>query len=323
MARQARGRAPGLPSSVGRRWAIGGIITFVIVDLVLIGWAMSSVNATQSGPKSAPATSSAHTTTPRPTPAATATPQAAIPNAVAPTRVLAALDDRVAWRATTGACPATPATLEHTSDGGATWKPSDAAGPTGASTVLRVTVASSTEAAAITLDSSNCAPQYIRTYVSGDNWATYSDQLMGSWYIEPATPTAVHSPNGDVTAPCGAMVGLAVKDPSNAAVLCADHTVYRTTDAGKSWGKPLAVPGAVALGATASGYATAATDVSGCAGVAVSNFDEATGGPTQAGCFATSVPQPGTVAVASGGSTLWLWAGDALVRSSDGGSTWH
>lgn len=323
MARQGRSRVPGFPSGAGRRWAIAGIIAFVIVDLVLVGWAMSSVHATQSGEKTLPSPSAAHTTTPRPTPRATTTPQAAVPNAVAPTRVLAALDDTVAWRATTGACPATPATLEHTSDGGATWKPSDAAGPTGASSVLRITVASSTEAAAITLDKTNCAPQYIRTYVSGDNWATYSDQLGGSWYLEPATPTAVHAPNGDVTAPCGAMVGLAAKDASNAAVLCADHTVYRTTNAGTSWGKPLAVTGAVALTATTNGYATAATDISGCAGVTVSNFDGATGGATSTGCFATATPQPGTVAMASGGSTMWLWAGDALVRSSDGGSTWH
>ena len=160
--------------------------------------------------------------------------------------------------------------------------------------MLRITVASSTEAAAITLDKTNCAPQYIRTYVSGDNWATYSDQLGGSWYLKPETPTSVHSPNGDVAAPCGAMVGLAVKDASNAAVLCADHTVYRTSNAGASWGKQLAVTGAVALAATTNGYAAAAADVSGCAGVVVSNFDGTTGAPTPAGCFATATPQPGT-----------------------------
>ena len=138
MARQTRGRAPGFPPGGGRRWAFAGLIAFVIVDLVLVGWAMSSVHATPSGTKDVSSTSATHSTTPRPTPTATTTPQAAIPNAVAPTRVLAALNDTVAWRATTGACPATPATLEHTSDGGATWKSSDAAGPTGASTVLRI-----------------------------------------------------------------------------------------------------------------------------------------------------------------------------------------
>jgi hypothetical protein len=133
----------------------------------------------------------------------------------------------------------------------------------------------------------------------------------------------VHSPKGDVTAPCGSMVGLAAKDASNAAVLCADHGIYRTSDAGVSWSGPLIVIGSVALTATAEGYATAATSLAGCAGIAVSRFDAAVGGATLAGCLATSTPQPGTVAVASGGSTLWLWAGDLLARSSDGGSTWH
>jgi hypothetical protein len=313
---------PGIGLGGGKRWAIVGVAAFVVVDALLVGWAVASVRATPAA-KEASSVPTVPPTTPRPTPTATVTPQAAIPNAVAPSRMLAALNDTVAWRAVTGACPATRATLEHTSDGGASWKQSDAAGPTGASSILRITVASTTDAAAITLDGKNCTPQYIGTYVSGDNWATYPAQLGGSWYLEPAAPTAMHSPKGDVTAPCGAMVGLAAKDASNAAVLCADHTVYRTSDAGASWGKPLAVTGSVALAATADGYVAAATTVPGCAGVAVSHFDAASGGATPSGCFATATPQPGTVAVASGASTLWLWAGDAFVRSSDGGSTWR
>lgn len=318
-------RRTGSVGGAGRRWVIAGITAFVAADLVLVGWAMNSVSATPSAPEGIASTPvlSPTPTTPSPTPPVAAS-SSAIPNAIAPTHVLAALDGTVAWRATTGPCPQTSATLQLTTDGGATWKPSDASGPTGASSVLRITVRSTTEADAITLDDTACAPQYIGTYVSGDNWATYPDELAGSWYFDPKAPTVVHAPRGsNVATPCKIVVGLAAKDASNAAVLCSDHTLYRTANAGTTWGKPLAVAGAVALAATADGYAIAATDLASCAGVAVSRVSWASGGAASAACFHAPLLQPGTVAIASGGSTLWLWAGDALARSSDGGSTWH
>ncbi|WP_460578591.1 beta propeller repeat protein [Humibacter ginsengisoli] len=322
MARTRRTSVPGRMYGPGRTWAIAGLIVFVVVDVLLVAWALASVNASPKARKDPATAVATNASTPRPTPTATKT-QAAIPNAVAPTRVLSALDDQVAWRATTGACPATAAGLEHTTDGGGTWQPADAGSLSGASSVLRITVASNTEAAAITLDKPSCAVQYMRTYVAGANWATYNDQLTGSWYLDPSSPTTVHSPQGNVPAPCPSMVGLAVRDASSAAVLCANHTVYRTSNAGAGWGAPLAVPGAVAVTAFANGYATAAGDIEGCAGVSVSSLDSGNGAATTSGCFATAAPQPGAVAMASGGSTLWLWAGDALARSSDGGASWH
>lgn len=317
-----KGGRPEWSTGVGRRWAVVGLVAFAVLDVALVGSAMASVRPVPQG--SGAVASVSHTSDPpRPTATTTPTPQPIV-NAVAPTRVLAALDGTVAWRATIGGpCPATRATLAHTSDGGATWTSSDAAGPTGSSSVLRITVDSTTVASAIVLDGQKCVPQYIGTYVSGDNWATYPDRLGSSWYLEPASSASVHTPRGDVTGPCGAKVGLAVRDAATAAVLCADHTVYRTTNSGASWGTPVSVPGAVALTNTTNGYATAATNVAGCAGVAVANLGAATGGATTAGCYATATPQPGAVAVASGGSTLWLWAGNAMVRSTNGGATWH
>ncbi|GAB3611535.1 hypothetical protein GCM10027414_36610 [Humibacter ginsengiterrae] len=322
MARMRRTGMPGVMYGPGRIWAIAGLIAFVVADAILVAWAVTSVSAAPKSPKDPPAVAATHPATETPTATATKTP-APLPAAVAPTRMLAALDDQVAWRAATGACPATPAGLELTTNGGTTWRAADAGSLSGASSVLRITVASSTQAAAITLDKQNCAVQYIRTYIAGANWATYNDQLAGSWYLDPSSPTTVHSPQGNVAAPCPTMVGLAVRDASSAAVLCADHTVYRTSNAGAAWGTPLTVPGAVAVTASASGYATAATGIEGCAGVSVSSLDAGTGAATTSGCFATAAPQPGAVAMASGGNTLWLWAGDALVRSGDGGASWH
>lgn len=322
MARMRRNGVPGVMYGPGRTWAVAGLIAFVVADVILVAWAVASVSLAPKTASHPPAAATTHPSTP--THAATTTKtETPIPAAVPPTRVLAALDDQVAWRAATGTCPATPAGLEHTTDGGATWQTSDAGSLADASSVLRITVASSTEAAAITLAKQNCAVQYIRTYIAGGNWAVYNDQLAGSWYLDPSSTTSVHSPQGTVAAPCASIVGLAVRDASSAAVLCADHTLYRTSNAGAAWSTPLTVPGAVAVTASVNGYATTATGIEGCAGVSVAALDAGTGAATTSGCFTTLAPQPGAVAMASGGSTLWLWAGDALVRSGDGGATWH
>ena len=54
-------------------------------------------------------------------------------------------------------------------------------------------------------------------------------------------------------------------------------------------------------------------------GVALAEAGLAPGAP--GACLAATVAG-GDVAVASGGNVTWLWAGDALARSEDGGATW-
>lgn len=309
-----------------RRLAIAGVVIFVIADIVLVAWAAMGVRTPPGGhsspgrgdvptPTATPAavTPSAPSATPTPTPAA---------DAVAPTRLITALDGETAWRAVTGPCPAPSATVELTTDGGTTWKASDASTPTGASSIIRLTAQSARQASAVALTAQGCTPEFIRTYVAGDNWAVYADQLAGEWYAHPGTSGAVHSPNGDVAAPCPAVVGLAVNGAGTAAVLCANRDVYRTTDGGRDWGNPTNAPAAVAIGSTASGYAIAATGQDGCSGIAVSTLDTGTGAAAPAGCAGIGAP-PGDVAISGSAGAIWLWAGDTVLRSTDGGSTWR
>jgi len=312
-----------------RRLAVVGLIIFVIVDIVLVAWAAtasrspheSSNASSTSSTSSRPTASPTRSVSAKPTPTATAT-TAPIADAVAPSRLLAVLDNNTAWRAATGACPATPAAMELTTNGGGSWKQSDASGPTGASALIRLTVQSGTQASAIALTAQGCAPEFIRTYVAGDNWATYADQLPGAWYANPGEKGKVHSPAGDVAAPCASVVGLAVGAGTNAAVLCANHDVYRTADNGATWGSPQNVSAAVAIAALDSGYVVAGVGTPGCAGTSVAGMDAGTGGANNLACVGSTKSAPGTVAISAGTGSLWLWAGDTMARSTDGGKTW-
>ncbi len=307
-----------------RRLAVAGLIAFLCVDVFLVGWAARASHAPRedSGVPTRPGSTTAPSATDsgRPAPSATATPVA---DAVAPARLLAVLDDSTAWRATTGPCPATAAAAELTTDGGATWKRSDASAPTGASSLVRLTVQSGQQASAVALSGHDCTPEFIRTYVAGDSWADYPDQLASAWYAEPGRGGTVHRPGGDVPAPCPAVVGLAVGSGSNAAVLCAGHEVYRTSDNGENWGEAQPVSAAVAIAATDSGYVVASVGAPGCAGTAVATLDPGAGPPTTIACVGTARPAPGTTAIGAGSGSEWLWAGDALARSTDGGKTWR
>ncbi|WP_426517623.1 hypothetical protein ACPPVQ_00765 [Diaminobutyricibacter sp. McL0618] len=308
-----------------RRLAIIGLIAFVLVDILLVVWALVAVRTPPHEPTPAASSSTppsqvpSATPTPPATPTPTSTPAA---DAVAPARVLAALDGSTAWRASTGPCPATPASPQITTDGGATWKATDAAGPTGASSILRISVQSAKQASAVTLASQGCTPEYIRTYVAGDNWATYPDQLAGSWYVEAAKRSVVHTPTGDVQAPCTTVIDVAVRDPANAAVLCANHDVHATGNGGAAWGPAVPVAGSAAISTAGNGYIIAVTDRQGCAGTATTLYD---GGSALVGggCATSTKPPAGGVSVANGGSTLWMWSADSVVKSTDGGATWR
>ncbi|HEY5223443.1 MAG TPA: hypothetical protein VIJ18_10415 [Microbacteriaceae bacterium] len=315
---------------IRRRWIIIGLVAFIVVDILLIAWAVSAARTPHSNEDPAnsglntPAPTTSSTASSRPTASTTPAPTAvSLPDATQPTRIISALDANTAWRAATGACPATPGTLQGTSDGGATWKNSDAAGPAGASAIIRLSVQSATQTDAVALATAGCAPEFIRTYVNGDNWAADPTQLGGTWYFNPANTAVVHSPQGDKPAPCPTVVGLAPRDAASAAVLCSNHTVFRTADAGATWGAATAVTGAVAISSSGAGYAAASVGVTTCAGVSLAVLDAASSPPSTAGCFVTSTPAAGAVALSDGAGTLWLWAGGALARSADQGKTWH
>ena len=302
------------------------VAAFFAVDILLIVLALGStqVGAESEAPQAIPTFDAvASTSAPTVTPSSTPVAEAILP--LPPTRLLGAVDEKTAWRAVTGDCPATPASPELTTDGGATWKKTDATGPAKVTALQRLLVTSESVVEMVVLAKSDCAPQLVKTFVGGDTFKAYPDELDGAWFVDPADRATIHSPSGSAMAPCDAVVSLAVINDKAAAALCADGRLFATEDAAVTWSSPASIPGAVALTATDTGYLAAAVGRAECAGVQLLTLTP-TLEATEFGCYKTDA-QPaslaGNVAVSTAADTLWLWAVGAFVRSADGGANWQ
>ncbi|TFC76700.1 hypothetical protein E3O45_08025 [Cryobacterium sp. TMS1-20-1] len=330
--------------------AYSAIGLFLLIDAVLITSALTStsVDAAVDASSEPAATASAF-----PVPSATPTASPTVAPAVMPlpaARLLSAVSATAAWRASTGNCSA-PAAPELSTDSGSSWTATDATGRSGATALQSIAAQSESVAEFIGLDE-DCAPQFIKTFVAGDNYSSYPDELDDAWYVDPADRAAVHGPDGLASAPCDAVVALAASpaDADSAAVLCADARIFATTDAAASWSAPLTVPGVLTLTATDLGYialaagepAASSTDAASvaCLGLSVVDVsvidpaaDPATDPATETaalsasttGCYATDeapAELAANIAVASADDTLWLWIGDLTLRSTDAGQSW-
>ena len=150
------------------------VALFVLVDVALIGWALNSTRGAPAAPQAlelpvATTLQVESTETPTPEPTAAA-PTFTLAEAVTPTRIITALNATTAWRAETGPCPATPAEPEYTLDGGVTWTTTDATGPTGVTAIQSITVEADGIASMVALAGTDCAPEFVKTFVAGDNY---------------------------------------------------------------------------------------------------------------------------------------------------------
>ena len=324
MARPRTHRPVPRDSSRRRPWVYLAVAAFIIVDIILIALALNSTRSDAPGATpGAIRTFTSISSSPTPTPTATSQQRVAV--SAPPTRILAALNATTAWRAITGTCPETVASPELTTDSGAHWKVTDVTGPTKVTSLQSIIVGSKSLASMVGLSKVDCTPELVKTFVAGDNYASYPNELTGIWFVNPANRASVHSPTGDFAAPCTAVIALASRDTKAAAVLCADQTVYQTTDAAAHWTQPATIPGAVNLSSTESGYIASAVGQTGCAGVQVIALS-AELRPGFTGCLpvdAAPTNLSGKVAMAETAGTLWVWAADVVKRSSDGGVSWQ
>ncbi|MCU1546591.1 MAG: hypothetical protein JWP30_1691 [Homoserinimonas sp.] len=307
-----------------RAWIIVGVALFAVADIALISLALSHGRpATIAAPTSSPAASQTAAPAPAPAPVPSPTPTPIKVSAVSPQRVLAALNSTTGWRATTGTCPEANASPELTTDAGLTWKTTNATRPTGVTALQSVTIMGPETASFIGLDRDDCSPQLVRTFVAGDNYASYPAQLAGAWYLDPAAPAVVHARGTTVDSPCATTVSLTSRNATSAAVLCADNSVHITSDAGATWAIAAPLGSTVAVTTTSADYVAAVVGTLECAGVQLVNVGDA----SVLGCVnTTSDPAAlaGNVALASASSddSLWLWAGDIFAVSADGGTNW-
>lgn len=327
--------SPPRPPSVGgsrRVWALVGVIVFLLADVALVGIALAATRPVDHGTPapapsfssdpsvSTPAATSPAATSPATASPANAPPATAVPGAEAAPRFLSAVSASEAWRATPGSCPGPDAVIERTTDAGVTWQ----ALSTGKNAVHRVAAlaGASVVTSVVGASGNDCAVGFFSTFTNGQFWAPYPGNLGGASYIDPRDHAIVHTPVGPVSAPCDTALQVVTARDAATAVLCAG-SVFERTDHG-SWASAQ-TPGVLALTTSDTGYTLAVAGVPGCPGVAIEALRsplDADARPTMIGC-ATAVATPQAVTLSQSGRTLWLWSGDTVWISSDGGATWR
>jgi hypothetical protein len=308
-------------SSRRRLWIYLAVIAFVLVDVILISWALGTRNAGTPATTAGPIPTFAQEASTTPTPTA-APPAVAVPS----TRILSGLDGATAWRATTGECPAVSAKPEVTRDSGATWEETDATAEVEISALQSLAVVSDSQIELVGLSSEDCAPQFARSFVAGDDYSLAPALLDDQWYVDPANRAAVETPSGAVDAPCEAVVALAPRTSAESAVLCSDTQVFSTDDAGNTWSNSVTISGAVNLAVTEMGYVIATVGLPECAGVQLIALSVNPTTATPTGCLPVDEPaetMQGNVAISEADGTLWVWAGDSVMRSIDQGTSWQ
>ena len=301
-------------SVMRRRLLIAGLAVFLLFDVALVSYALTAQNPNAKAGSVAAPVVEPPVVEPAKTPALTSLP---------PARILTALDASTLWRATTGDCPVATATPELSTDAGETWTALDASADTDSSSILSIYVDSESEASMVTLTAEDCAPQRVTTFVAGDQWQEYPDRVGADWFVDPADRATVNSPAGSFAAPCSSVIALAPRADSTAALLCSDGTLFRTSDGATTFGPGVALPGAANLTVGDDGYIVVATEQADCAGAQLlATPEELDGALNSVGCREEAVT-PGDLAVASADGITWLWAGDVVSSSSDGGTTWQ
>ena len=306
-----------------RRTFVGALGLLLVLDAVLVHLALDAGSPRRSEAVSAPTSDVVPSSYPAQVPTETESPPPAQPPAASvPTRIISALDGITAWRATTGVCPDALALPELTTDSGATFTPTNATISSDVVALQSIAVDDEDVATMIGQSSDDCSPMLVRTFVGGLNYEEFAPGLVDVWYLNPLNRAEVHRPDSTVAAPCANVVALAAQDLVSAAVLCDDQTVFTTADGAVTWSSPVVAPGAINIASTSEGFVVATVAAEGCAGVQLARLAEAL---TPSGCLPIDTePEAlvGNVALSIADGVLWLWAGDSLVRSSDGGMTW-
>jgi hypothetical protein len=326
-------------SKTRTRWAtIGALVALLVLDVVLVALALQSTSSTAgatSGPAPVPTSTDSARPTPTPQPSGSPASPSGAPSApdgeltaTVPSRILAALDESIAWRATTGACPDALAAPELTVDRGNGWKATDVSGTTGVRSLQRIFVSDGETASFIGAGAGDCSPQFVRTFVAGDDFDVFPDQLAGSWYLAPVGGAVVHTPTGEAAAPCPAAVSIAPLDENRAAVLCDDSAIHLTVDAGATWDELSETPGAIALTATRDGLVVVVAGDDDCAGAVILGVDigrDVVDTRTDVACVESPASPrvlAATTAIDWTDAAMWLWIDDRVLISVDGGQSW-
>ena len=240
---------------------------------------------------------------------------------VIPTKsLLLAVSARAAWRASVGDCQ-TSGTVERSTDGGKTWT---SVVKSGLAPVVRLGVEGDN---VYTVGGAGqaCSTRYTAYTTDGSVVATI-DNPSNLWFPKPKDRDEIHGPANNKATPCAAghVVGMSSLTVSDALVICTDGSSMVTSDSGQSWEKAAKLPGTMAVGTGGGRYWIAGTTAK-CDGISIRSLAFSGGEmtPSRSRCAPTPEVIAGEVALDVSENTIWLWAGQKVQTSSDGGQNWN
>jgi hypothetical protein len=248
-----------------------------------------------------------------PTPSASATGDAAGAGASG-RRLLSAVDASEAWRAVSGTCSTDGASLEHSTNGGTSWTPVTLGDDVGNVLAIHADAGTVSVLVGVGVD---CDPT-VRT--STDDGATWKAGVPGAAGAGIDKAGLLLS-GGTVSIPCSDPID-AFQGKYTTAVVCRDEVQWRSGT--RAW-VPVPVGGARSIADNGDAYLVARVGATACSGVDIDSMPAvgvtATTKTTPVGC-ADNAPQNGPVVVARSGQAVWLWAGNDVLTSADGGASW-
>ncbi|PZE61603.1 hypothetical protein DEJ24_04930 [Curtobacterium sp. MCPF17_001] len=289
-------------------WVAIVIVVLVVIDIALVTLALGRT-APNSGDPAGPiptfSSSPRSSTSPSPSPTA---------DAAGARRSLSAVDGQEAWRATGGTCGGPAPTLEHTLDAGATWEPVTLGSDVSSVMAIRASSASLTVLAGVGDD---CTPTVRSSTDDGATWSAAGDGAAGAGI---STAGVVLS-TGVVDPPCSDPIE-AFQGKQTSVVICDGQLDWRS---GTGDWVDVPLDGVRSIADAGNDYSLARIGTDTCAGVQIESMPAIAVTPatttTPIGCDADAATE-GSISLDRSGNDVWLWAGDTVAVSTDGGATW-
>ncbi|GAA1491812.1 hypothetical protein [Curtobacterium herbarum] len=291
-------------------WVAIVIVVLVVIDIALVTLALGRT-APNAGDPAGPIPT--FSSSPRTDESASPTPTGTA-DAVASRRSLSAVDGQEAWRASGGTCGGSAPTLEHTTDAGATWKPVALGADVSSVMAIRASSADLTILAGV---GAECTPTVRSSTDDGVTWTAGAAGAAGAG----VSPAGLVLSTGVVDPPCSEPVE-AFQGKQTAVVICDGHLEWR---AGSGDWVDVPLAGVRSIADAGNEYSLARVGATTCAGVQVESMPAISVTPatttTPLGCDADATTD-GPISLARAGEDVWLWAGDTVAVSTDGGATW-
>jgi hypothetical protein len=235
-----------------------------------------------------------------------------------PQRLLYAVSEKTAWRATVGDCD-TPGMLERSTNRGTSWK---RVVRTGLGPIVRLGQTGS-DLYIIGGVGRHCSSRYV-AYAADGKVTAATNSPVDIWFPTPADRDEVNGPSDTKARPCNDhIIGLTSLSLSRALVVCANGSAMNTVNSGKTWRKVARVPRTLAV-ASGNGRYWLAGVTTKCEGITVRSLNvkgsEASEGVNR--CVPAKELTSGQVALDVSGNSIWVWTGSRVQVSTDSGRSW-